>query len=244
MKLRALGTGGPFSRWPLIPSCWLIHTDKSYVLVGCPPQVGARLATVGVPLEKIDMIVLLGASVAQAGGLDEFGHYFQEVASNCEGKPYLACPEALMSKVLGRLEYPHGLSPKVVKKISFTEEHVSETLTFVDNFSGGYGFRLEEAKVFCSGRAKVNEEWLHQNMDCDLILHEDRPELAELPIYLQERIWIYGYPKQPDGTDPIPMLYVPQNSFVYDSDRRDKILTKERFIRENSKRVVGNEGAV
>ena len=237
MKLRALGAGNPFCRWPLIPSCWLLQTEGSNVLIGCPVQAAARLEVLGLSPDKIDMIIPLGYSVAHAGGLDELGHIFRHSAQ----KPYLACPENLMSKILGRIEYPRSFQPRAAKQVGFKEEHITETMVFVDNFSGSYGFRLEAAGIFCSGSAKVNESWLHRQMDCNILLHEDRPELIDLPIYLQKKVWIYGYSKLSDGSDPIPMLFLPQGTFVYDSDRRDKTITKERYIRENSKRIVGNE---
>lgn len=237
MKLRALGAGGPFCRWPLIPSCWLLQTGGTNVLIGCPPQAAARLEVLGMIPSDIGMIVPLGSTVAQAGGLDEFGHIFRHVPK----KPYLTCTENLLSRVLGRIEYPRSFQPRAAKQIGFKEEHITESLHFIDNYSGSYGFKLESAGIFCSGAAAVNEDWLHRNFDCNILLHEDRPELIDLPIYLQEKIWIYGYPKPGDGTDPLPMLHLPQNSFIYDSDRRDKIMTKQRYIRENSKRVLGNE---
>jgi hypothetical protein len=188
-------------------------------------------------MDNVDMIVPLGTSVAEIGGIDEFGHHFYKSSS----KPLLACPEKLLSEVLNRLQHPGGLSPKAVKKIGFKEEHVTESLTFIDNLSGGYGFRLEHAKIFCSGTAFVSEDWLNKHMDCALILHCDSKELQELPVNIQEKVWIYAYDKPVPGTDPLPMLYMPQGQYVLDSDRRDKVMTKERFIRENSKRVVGNE---
>lgn len=235
MKLRSIGAGSPFARWPLIPPCWLIQTHTSFVLINCPPAAGARLELLGVPLDKIDMIIPLGHTVAQAGGLDEFGYLFQ----HSDSKPYLACPENLMSRITGRIEHPGGYHFKVVKKVGFKEEHVTETLTFIDNLTGSYGFRLETAKLFCSGAAEVNEDWLFQNLDCDLLLHEERPGLEDLPVYMQNKIWVYGYSKPLEGNDPLPMLYMPQGSWIYDSDRRDKVMAKERYIRENSKRVLG-----
>lgn len=237
MKLRALGTGYAFSRWPLIPPCWLIQTHKSFVLINCPPAAGARLELLGVPLNKIDMIVPLGASITQIGGLDEFSTLKRT------SKAYLTAPAQLLTKVCQKIDNADGFNLKAVSKVGFKEEYLTETLTFLDNFSGSYGFRLEDAKVFCSGSAAVNEDWVFQNMDCDILLHEDRPELLELPVYLQNKLWIYGYEKPPEGTDPLPMLYMPQGSWIYDSDRRDKVMAKERYIRENSKRVIGNESS-
>lgn len=237
MKLRALGTGHAYSRWPLIPPCWLIQTHKSFVLINCPPSAGARLELLGVPLSSVDMVIALGSSITQIGGLDELTHANQARPS----RPYLSAPAALLAQIREKIDRPEGFDFKAVTKVGFKEEHLTETLTFVNNYSGSYGFRLEQAKVFCSGSASVNEDWIFKNLDCDILLHDDRVELLDLPVYLQNKIWIYGYQKQPEGTDPLPMLYMPQGSWIYDSDRRDKVMAKERYIRENSKRVIGNE---
>lgn len=234
MKLRALGTGHAFSRWPLIPPCWLIQSEGTNILINCPTQAGARLEAIGLSIESVDMIVPLGSSTAQCGGLDEFGYR----ARKSKTKPYLASPLALQQKLRTRLEYPTSFAFKAVKRIGFTEEHISEELEIIDNLSGGYGFRLSSAKIFCSGSAEVNEDWLFQNLDCDLLLHEERESLEDLPVYIQDKIWIYGYHKIGEGSDPLPMLLIPQNSVIYDSDRRDKTLTKERFIRENAKKQL------
>jgi hypothetical protein len=235
MKLRAIGTGARFCRHPLIPTSWLIQTHGSNIVIGCPPQLPARLEALGVALESVDMIVPLNSSLSQIGGLDEFGHFFKDRAE----KPYLACPGDLLGRVLGRIEYPHSFLTKAVMKVHVKEEHMSDTLTFVDNYSGGYGFRLEDAQVFVAGDAQVNEDWLFKEMGCELILHPFHEELLSLPMYLQNKIWLYGYSGALDGNDPLPMLFIPQGATIYDSDRRDKLMEKERFIRENSKRLLG-----
>ena len=239
MKLRALGTGHAFSRWPLIPPCWLIQSHKSFALINCPPSVGARLELLGVPIDRIGMIIPLGSAIAQIGGIDEFAHIFKDSPS----KPYLAAPAQLLATLANRYDSVSKFQLKSVQKVGFKEEHLTETLTFVSNYCGSYGFRLEDAKVFCSGSAEVNEDWIFKNTDCDILLHEDRPQLLELPVYLQNKLWIYGYEKPPEGTDPLPMLFMPQGSWIFDSDRRDKVMAKERYIRENSKRVIGNESS-
>jgi len=236
MKLRALGTGNLFCRWPNIPACWLIQTHDSNVLIGCPPQAPARLEILGIPLNKIGMIVPLGASNMDIGGLDEIGAVFADAAD----KPYLACPQRLLDKVAERVSYIEGFQKRAVKKINITEEHITEAINFIPNSNGTYGFQLEFARIYCAGHTKVNPEFL-STFDCDLILHKEDPELTELPVYLQNKVWIYGYRSPTEGSDPLPMLFMPQSAFIFDSDRRDKIMVKERYIRENSKRVIGND---
>jgi hypothetical protein len=239
MKLRAIGAGSAFARWPLIAPCWLIQTHSSLVLINCPPSAPARLEALNIPLSKIDMILPLAASVSAIGGLDEMGHHAL-MEKRC---PYLAGPTSLLRRISEKIDNNAGFQHKYVQKVGFKEEHLTETFNFVDNMQGSYGFRLETAKVFCSGSARVDEDWLFKNMDCDILLHEEREELQALPVYMQNKIWVYGYSKPPDGTDPLPMLYLPQGSWVYDSDRRDKVMAKERYIRENSKRTLGNESS-
>lgn len=237
MKLRALGTGGPFCRWPLIPACWLIQTHNSNVLINCPPQVCARLEFLGLKIDSIDMIVPLGSKVSDIGGLEEFGYRNLQK----DNKPYLACPEKLWGELTPKVDYLDGFQKKFVKKIGFKEEHITETLTFITNGTN-YGFRLEFAKILCCGGIlKPDEQIITANEDCQLILHANHKDLTELPVYLQNRMWLFGYDEHTEGSDPLPMLFLPQSAWIYDSDRRDKVLTKERYIRENSKRVIGNE---
>lgn len=239
MKIRALGTGNLFCRWPLIPSCWLIQTHNSNVLIGCPTQAPARLEGMGIELNKIEMVIPLGTSTADIGGLDEFGAAF----TASKNKPYLAGPEKLIERVAARTTYIDGFQKKSAKKIGINEEHITETITFIPNQNGTYGFRMEFAKIYCSGPAPVSEETLSKQTDCDAILHEDGPALPYLPVYIQNKIWLYGYKAPAEGADPLPMLYLPQGAFFFDSDRRDKLMAKERYIRENSKRLVGNESS-
>src|SRR5271166_5809103 len=100
MKLRALGTGHAFSRWPLIPPCWLIQTHKSFVLINCPPSAGARLELLGVPLDKVDMVIPLGASITQIGGLDEIAN----AGATRSSRVYLSAPAQLLSKIRVKID--------------------------------------------------------------------------------------------------------------------------------------------
>jgi hypothetical protein len=55
-------------------------------------------------------------------------------------------------------------------------------------------------------------------------------------------MWLYGYADNyRDLEDPLPMLFLPQGQCAFDSNRKAKHLEKERFIRENTIRLLGNE---
>jgi hypothetical protein len=231
------------------------------IVIGIPHQLPARLAMLDIPLEKVDMFIPLSPRAEQVGGLEEVARYFLGKPN----KPYLVAPERLMQKVKERLEpafllYLQSLFKiKTVTKVTVREEHSSEELTFVPNYLDisipSFGIRLEENKVFITGETALNETWLFKEMGCDVILHScttDNPpaghptaprisELEALPVYLQNKIWLYGYSSNfQEVTEPLPMLFLPQGSTILDTSRRDKILLKERFIRENSRRILGN----
>lgn len=261
MRLRALGTGSYNCRHPLVPTSWLLQTDHSQIVIGIPYQLPARLAMLDIPLEKIDMFIPLSARGEQIGGLEEIARYFLGKPD----KPFLVAPDKLMQKVKERIEPAFLLylqtmfRIKTVTKVTVREEHSSEELSFIPNYLDisvpSYGIKFEESKVFITGETNLNETWLFNQMDCDLILHScvtDRippghpsppslTELSTLPVYLQNKIWLYGYTNNhADILEPLPMLFLPQGSTVLDTSRRDKTLLKERYIRENSRRVLGN----
>jgi hypothetical protein len=261
MRLRAIGAGAYDSRHPLIPACWLLQTEQSMVVIGIPPQLPAKLAMLDIPIDKIDMFIPLSPRGEQMGGLEEIARYFLGKPN----KPFLVAPERLMQRIRERLEpafllYIHSLFKiKTVTKVTVREEHYSEELSFVPNYLDisipSFGLRLEESKVFISGETALNETWLFKEMGCDVILHScttDNPpaghptsptlkELESLPLYLQNKIWLYGYGSNyQELVEPLPMLFLPQGSTILDTSRRDKLLLKERFIRENSRRILGN----
>jgi len=263
MKLRSLGSGSSTCRHPLVPSCWLLQSAGATVVIGAPWQLAARLEAIGISLDQIDMILPLSPRGDQIGGLEEIAHYFMGKSK----KPYLVAPEKLLQKIKERIEpaflfYLKELfQVKAVSRIQVKEEHISETLSFVPNYLDlnipSYGIRLEDAKIFITGETALNETWLFKEMGCNAILHSCNlsagitgypgpPSLAELqtlPVYLQNKLWLYGYGNAfaEHESQIIPMLFLPQGAAVYDSARRDKILNKERYLRENAKRLLGNE---
>ena len=254
MKIRAIGTGSHFCRHPLVTSSFLIQSEDSNVLVGCGPNIPAKLETINLSIEQIDMFILLSSRTDQVGGLEEVWNRKKEK------KPYLVAPTLVLNELEGNKIYAplwESFEMRGISKVSLNEEHYSETVRFIKNYLVGqppsYSLYFEESEVFVSGTTDLNDEFLHRNgMPAEIILHQcitpaqvgagtTLQALQELPVYLQQKIWLYGY-----GNDyltleePLPMLFLPQGSCVFDSERKDKHLEKERFIRENSKRQMGN----
>lgn len=259
MKFRAVGTGGPDCRHPLVPGCFLLQSESANVLIGAPHQVVSRLQQLEIGLESIDAILVLSPRGDQVGGLEEIARFFLGRPK----KPMLLAPEKLMTRVRERLEPAFTVflqdlfNVKSVVKFSIAEEHQSETLKFVPNYLDAaipsFGLRLEEARIFISGETGLNETWLFKEMGCDVILHScvttKRPqgypgaprleEFSELPVYLQNKIWLYGYHNgHQELAEPLPVLFLPQGVAVYDGTRRDRVLNKERYIRESAKKSL------
>lgn len=262
MKIRAIGTGSAFCRHPLVTTSFLIQSENSNVLIGCGPNIPAKLETINLSLAQIDMFVLLNYKMEQIGGLEETIHLLAKGGK----KPYLVGPGDLLKAVSERFKYPveiaQAFEVRSVNKITINEEHFSETMVFIPTYltlhSPSYALQLEEAEIFISGTAELNDEFLHRyGMPAELILHQgftpgssypswagmgtSIEDLKTLPIYLQKKIWVCGYGNDYlEIEEPIPMLFLPQGTCVFDSDRKEKHLDKERFIRENSKRQLGN----
>jgi hypothetical protein len=244
MKIRAIGTGSFFCRHPLVTSSFLIQSETSNVVIGCGTNIPAKLETINLHMDQIDMWIPLNAGPDQIGGLWEAAH------SQREKKPYLVAPGALLHRIEELLPDSSILKTsfdlKASTKISFSEEHLSETIQFEKNYGRqpSYSLIFEEAEIFISGTTEVNDEFLHRcGMPAQIILHNcsDLEALQQLPVYLQKKVWIYGYKNALlEQEDPLPMLFLPQGTCLFDSDRKEKHLDKERFIRENAKRLIGN----
>jgi hypothetical protein len=149
------------------------------------------------------------------------------------------------------LDESFDLKPSV--KIHIKEDFFSEVAVFVQSYLDpsvpSYSLRLESAKIFITGETTLNEDWLFKEVGNDLILHSCRSselsggvspmvhEIRDLPMYLQSKMWLYGYDSiSKDLEQPFPMMYLPPGSWIFDSERRDRLLSKDRFIRENSKK--------
>jgi hypothetical protein len=259
MKIRAIGTGSAFCRHPLVTPSFLIQSESSNVLIGCGPNLPAKLETINLSIAQIDMWVLPYFGVDQVGGIFEIASKL-----NASHRPYLVAPSSVLQEARSVFKLVTGkpldnfFSLRAVKKIAINEEHFSEEVVFVDNYfgEGSFGLYLENSQIFITGRCEFNDDFLHHyGAQAELILHEcglkenhyygrkttSLTELQTLPLYLQKKLWIYGYDNSYlEVEDPIPMLFLPQGTCLFDSERKEKHLDKERFIRENSKRQIGN----
>ncbi len=256
MKIRALGTGSPFCRHPIKPASFLIHTESVYICVGCPWTFPSQLERLEVPLSEVSMFIVLNPLPHQIQGMVEVANYFR----GREDLPILSVPHRLVAALRERLECDLGFSldesfrVRSVNKIEIRETYGNHSIQFVANFLDlnvpSYGLRIEEAGIFITGDTTLNEDWLFKEMRSDVILHSciggssygkffsaaSVEDLMALPMYLQSKIWVYGYDKYDLAEQPFPMMLVPPMSWIYDSGRRDKVLSKERYIRENAKK--------
>jgi hypothetical protein len=259
MKIRALGCGGITSRHPLIPTTFLVQSEGCQVLIGCPAQAPGKMESIGLKLSDVQIIVPLSSRLDQISGLYEFA--VRSIRGDI-AKPHLAGSASLLEKIEAKLGfYLHkAFEVTATRKLHLVEEHTEETVELVPGYLGSepsYGAVFEQAEVFISGEVELNDEWIHRHgAGSKLILHSCRkneepiqdfpqaasiPELETLPVYLQQKIWLYGYDNDyQELIDPLPMLYLPQGQTLYDSERKAKHLDKERFIRENAKRTMGN----
>jgi hypothetical protein len=181
-------------------------------------------------------------------------------------KSFLLAPGALLKEIerifldITKRPLSRYFETRAVLRATVREEHASETISFVENYPVGntfpsYALLLEDSQVFISGDTALNEEFLHRyGMTSQIVLHScstDSPylqprnatldELQTLPVYLQQKLWLYGYGSDYASIkDPLPMLFLPQGTCLYDSTRKEKHLEKTRFIRESAKRVQGN----
>lgn len=256
MRIRAVGTGSPFCRHPLKPASFLLYSEQALVSIGCPWSLPSLLEVLETSLDAVSMFIVLNPMPYQIQGLVEVAMHFV----NKKDKPILAAPYRLINALRERLEVDLGFrlesafQVKAVNKLEIREEYSSHSIQFVQNYMDpqipSYGLRFEEAGVFISGETPLNEDWLFKEMKSELILHACNlsevkcniykaptiAELSQLPLYLQNKIWLYGYEKLDIGDHPIPMMFVPPRAWIYDSTRRDRVLSKERFLREASRK--------
>lgn len=265
MKLRALGTGSAFCRHPLVTSSFLIQSDDTNIVVGCGYNIPTKLEAVNLSASQVDMWLVLNTNFDQIAGLVEVAKTHKRKTA-----PYLVGPQAVLKKLESLYSLMTGeplsqsFETRAVLKVGLNEEHFSDTISFVANYpesqgDPSYSLMFEKAQIFISGDTTVNEEFLHRyGAPAELVLHSctldplnkrsGRPsidELQTLPLYLQKKIWLYGYENSYlDHEEPFPMLFIPQGTWVFDSGRKDTHLDKERFIKESARRHLGNQSSI
>lgn len=261
MKIKLLGAGDPGVRHPLVTSSFLIQSERSTLVVGIGSGIPAKLESIGIEPQKVDAWIPLDTSIEQIGGLFELKYRFHGT-QHC---PFLIAPAAVIGRLKQHFEFYFGESGldgfqlRSVTKVAINEEHYSETLKFIRNYKTplGYGFILESAEIFVSGDGVFSDEFLERHgmpnriimQSCNLrksALNQNPAieQLQELPLYLQKKIWLYGYSNDfVDLEDPFPMLFMPQGTSIYESGRKNKWIDKETFIKNDGKRRLGNHKA-
>jgi len=260
MKLRALGTGSPFVKHPIETASFLLESEGSSIVFGCGFGIPKKLESINIPLSRISIWAPLNSRLEQIGGLQEIA--FKSLSGALE-KPYLAAPQGLLDEItikLSHIDLSAAFNLRATKAINIQEDHHSdETIRFVPNYlqkqTESYGLVFDSCGVFISGESALNSEYLHRHgSPSEIILHSFSSiqheaytasatiaELETLPIYIQRKIWLYGYEKDYHDLDvPLPMLFLPQGQDIYDSSRKMKYLDKEKFILDEAKRVQGN----
>lgn len=250
MKLRALGTGSASCRHPLVTSSFLLRSEDAHVVFGCGAGVPAKLEATGIPLSQVRIWVPLSARLSQISGLEE-------LALTGEAKSTLAGPGPLLTRVKEALDRALGFDSALSftyapsRHIKVREEHQEECIHFVENHLTqiqSVGLLFDQAEIFITGETPVNEEFIHRfGAGAQVILHQAKlPEISELqllPVYLQRKIWLYGYENAYLQAEvPLPMMFMPQGTDFYDSERKSALIDKERFLREDTKRRAGNTG--
>jgi hypothetical protein len=235
-----------------VTSSFLIQEDLGAQLIGCGFNIPAKLESINMSLADIDMILLLNSDLEQIGGLPEVADFSKRSGT----KKFLVAPESVLENVRKYssdfldLDLDHCFDAKSCHRVVITEEHHSEEIKFIDNYHGkdGHALLLESSKIFISGKMLPNEDFLHRyGAPSDLVFHScvlsdsHGDELGSLPLYIQQKIWLYDYSNScSEIAQPFPMLFLPQGTCVLDTARKDKLLSKERFIRESSRRQLGN----
>lgn len=255
MRLRALGTGSKFCKPPLSPPSFVVETGSDIVLIGTPWNIMTTLSAYSYDVTKVSMVIIQNPMIDHIAGLVDLAWHVKDSSK----KPMLAAPADLVAELYRRLALDIGVhlhdvfDIKTVTKVMIKEEFFSETIVFVPSYTPhmlpSYALRFESAEIFLTGEAMLNEDWLYKEMSSEIILHMCRTtktapgcsptvqDIGDMPTYLLSKIWLYGYEVgTKEQEQPFPMLYLPRGAVVFDSSRRDKLLSKSRYINENSRK--------
>lgn len=256
MKIRAIGTGSPNVKHPLIPSCLVVQSDEDIWMVGCPWPALSALERYSYDVNKLSLITFQTDRMDQISGICALA----PLTRIRQEKPIMAAPSALIDSIKKKIEPELGFpldeafDIKRIQKMTIKEEYYQETIVFVrstDDRHLSYGLRFENAGLFVTGETELNEDWLFKEMASEIILHTCKTtahtvsrapmveQLSELPLYLQNKIWLTGYePDTREAEQPFPMMFLPAGAALFDSTRRDKLMNKSRLIREHTKKQI------
>ena len=250
MKIRAIGTGSSFCRHPLVTPCFLVQTSESNIVIGCGPNIPAKLESIGI--DSVDMWVIPSTSLEQVGGLLEVLK-----DSRLLGNPYLVGPANVLScvestlRATDRARLSDRFNVQPAHRIRVEDENTNETIKLIqrtEDLSQGHDILFEDAKLFISNSAPSEDPAFLENLGkAKLILQRwdaDSCFSDTLPQDALHKTWLFAYPDHyRDLTEHKPLLFLPQGTCAYDSTRRDAYLDKERFVREAGRRLLGTQAS-
>lgn len=246
MKIRVIGTGYPHARHPLIPCTYLIQLDSTNIIIGCPPQIGSKLESINMKMSDIDLWILGDTRVSQSGGVEELSF----IQTKTSKKPSVAATASILSKIGSK--YKDGLKGKNIESLDtksvlsvrVKDDNYEDSIKVIQESPTYSSYFFTNSKIAISHISKLDKFLeISQIMICDIDGEDDVAveKLKELPVYVQQKLWVVGYKNDYQKMDEMfPILPLPQGSCIYDSERKEPYLSKERFIRDNAKRTAGN----
>lgn len=247
MKIRLIGAGYNFCRHPLVPVSLLVQpSDGGNVVINCPPQMSAKLESINMSLDSVDVWALTSTDVFRSGGIEEVCN------TPLKSSTVITAGTALMMQLKKKFNISRGVNGKI-KEVSSSficvaDEHYEERIT--------YGRSANEVVFENSRIVVVDLSTIHRHAEwANLILFDvssgssdlsvEIDFLRDLPVYVQQKVWIVGYGnKYSEIEDPFPMMFMPQGTCVFDSERKDRYISKEKFIWDDGKRVAGNASSL
>jgi hypothetical protein len=241
MKIRLIGSGSPYCRHPLVPVSLLVQTsDGGNLVVNCPPQISSKLESIAMSLSDIDVWLLTSAGVSWSGGIEEVCN------TQLTKSTVLAAAPSLMPTLREKYAPSRGSNKKVSEvsspKVRLEDDHFEEKISYDQS-----GVVFESSSV-----ALTDIHGIAKFADCQTILCNvmngttdmsvEFDYLREFPLYIQAKIWLVGYGNTYQTIeDPLPIMFMPQGTCVFDSERKERHISKERFIASEGKRLVGNK---
>lgn len=241
MKIRLIGSGSQFCRHPLVPVTLLVQTpDGGNMVINCPPQISAKLESINMSISDVDVWVLTSADVFYSGGIEE--------VCNTQTKKslVLSATSSVMDEIRKKYAPSRGsnkrVSEVITPSIRLEDDNYDERVVLKGN-----SVAFENSKIVLTNIFEIGEYPGAELILCNV--NNGSPDLSvefdclrELPLYIQSKIWIVGYGNQYQSIeDPLPIMFMPQGTCVFDNERKEPLLSKERFIVNDGKRIAGNK---